>query len=382
MLNTGWWPVLWFLAKLWVFLFVFIWLRGTLLRLRYDQFMKLGWKVLIPVALVWVVAASPHARAAVDDGDLTRSALRLAGGAGRPRRRAARPLRDEAPRGRAEAPDSRPPTTIDPFAGGYPVPPLPGQPLRDRRRVRRWPPPTPRPRAAPAGGRRAEHATSEEVRVADARPTSAGRRRAPRDPDLFAGFGVTFSTMFRQVVTEEYPEVKVPTAAALPRPAPAQPAPRRPGEVHRLRAVRVGLPRRRDLRRGRGQHRGASGTRPGERYGRVYQINYLRCIFCGLCIEACPTRALTMTNEYELAGPSRAGLIYEKQDLLARCCPACSQAPHPMVAGHDRERLLPRPGHRGHARAARWVEARRGEDAADGDAPGATGRPGARELAR
>ncbi len=41
---------------------------------------------------------------------------------------------------------------------------------------------------------------------------------------------------------------------------------------------------------------------PGERYGRVYQINYLRCIFCGLCIEACPTRALTMTNEYELAG--------------------------------------------------------------------------------
>lgn len=38
---------------------------------------------------------------------------------------------------------------------------------------------------------------------------------------------------------------------------------------------------------------------PGERYGRVYQINYLRCIFCGLCIEACPTRALTMTNFYE-----------------------------------------------------------------------------------
>ena len=40
---------------------------------------------------------------------------------------------------------------------------------------------------------------------------------------------------------------------------------------------------------------------PGERYGRVYQINYARCILCGLCIEACPTRALTMTNEFELA---------------------------------------------------------------------------------
>ncbi|WP_431308419.1 4Fe-4S binding protein [Demequina litorisediminis] len=46
---------------------------------------------------------------------------------------------------------------------------------------------------------------------------------------------------------------------------------------------------------------------PGERYGRVYQINYLRCIFCGLCIEACPTRALTMTNEYEPGGPHPRG---------------------------------------------------------------------------
>ena len=51
---------------------------------------------------------------------------------------------------------------------------------------------------------------------------------------------------------------------------------------------------------------------PGERYGRVYQINYLRCILCGLCIEACPTRALTMTNEFELADDSRGKLIYEK----------------------------------------------------------------------
>jgi NADH-quinone oxidoreductase subunit I len=70
---------------------------------------------------------------------------------------------------------------------------------------------------------------------------------------------------------------------------------------------------------------------PGERYGRVYQINYLRCIFCGLCIEACPTRALTMTNEFELAGPTRAGLIYEKQDLLGPLLAGMVPAPHPMV---------------------------------------------------
>jgi len=72
---------------------------------------------------------------------------------------------------------------------------------------------------------------------------------------------------------------------------------------------------------------------PGERYGRVYQINYLRCIFCGLCIEACPTRALTMTNEFELAGPTREGLIYEKQDLLAPLADGMLAAPHPMVPG-------------------------------------------------
>ncbi|ADJ42347.1 NADH dehydrogenase I subunit H [Amycolatopsis mediterranei S699] len=54
-LNTGWWPVLWFFAKMFVLLFGFIWLRGTLPRLRYDQFMRLGWKVLVPLNLVWIV---------------------------------------------------------------------------------------------------------------------------------------------------------------------------------------------------------------------------------------------------------------------------------------------------------------------------------------
>ena len=42
-------------------------------------------------------------------------------------------------------------------------------------------------------------------------------------------------------------------------------------------------------------------TSPGERYAKDYQINYLRCIMCGLCVEACPTRALTLTNYFELA---------------------------------------------------------------------------------
>ncbi len=53
--NSGWWPVLWFTGKVLGALFVFIWLRGTLPRLRYDQFMQLGWKVLVPISLVWIL---------------------------------------------------------------------------------------------------------------------------------------------------------------------------------------------------------------------------------------------------------------------------------------------------------------------------------------
>jgi NADH-quinone oxidoreductase subunit H len=56
--NTGWWPLLWFFLKVVVALFVFIWLRGTLPRLRYDQFMHFGWKVLVPTALVWILAVA------------------------------------------------------------------------------------------------------------------------------------------------------------------------------------------------------------------------------------------------------------------------------------------------------------------------------------
>jgi len=57
-LNTGWWPLLWFLLKTIGFLFFFIWLRGALPRFRYDQFMALGWKVLVPFSLLWIVAVA------------------------------------------------------------------------------------------------------------------------------------------------------------------------------------------------------------------------------------------------------------------------------------------------------------------------------------
>jgi len=56
--NSGWWPVLWFVSKVILGLFMFTWLRGTLPRMRYDQFMRFGWKVLVPVALLWILVVA------------------------------------------------------------------------------------------------------------------------------------------------------------------------------------------------------------------------------------------------------------------------------------------------------------------------------------
>lgn len=133
-LNTGWWPVLWFLAKVWLLMFVFVWIRGALLRFRYDQFMKLGWKVLIPAALVWVVAvALVQATRQFWDVDLRTLLFVLAGVvvAGL----VASFLVPEKKPPVASAPTR--PQEIDPFADGYPVPPLPGQVLPPSPRARR-----------------------------------------------------------------------------------------------------------------------------------------------------------------------------------------------------------------------------------------------------
>ena len=150
------------------------------------------------------------------------------------------------------------------------------------------------------------------------------------------GFGVTFATMFKRVVTEQYPEEKKVTA------------PRYHGR-HVLNRHADGLEKcvgcelcawacPADAIYVEGADN-AEGERfsPGERYGRVYQINYLRCIFCGLCIEACPTRSLTMSNDFELADDDRQALIYTKEQLMAPLLPGMEQPPHPMRLGNDEQ---------------------------------------------
>jgi NADH-quinone oxidoreductase subunit I len=57
-------------------------------------------------------------------------------------------------------------------------------------------------------------------------------------------------------------------------------------------------------------------TSPGERFGFVYEINYLRCIHCDLCVEACPTEAITESKLFEFSFTNRQDAIYTKNELL------------------------------------------------------------------
>jgi NADH-quinone oxidoreductase subunit H len=124
--NEGWWPMLWFTGKLLCFLFFFIWLRGTLPRLRYDQFMRLGWKVLIPAALGWLVLVAT-ARAVNNTYDVSRRDILIYGGAVVLVVLALSFFWDFLATRRRDAQQDEVDGEFDPMAGGHPVPPMPNQ---------------------------------------------------------------------------------------------------------------------------------------------------------------------------------------------------------------------------------------------------------------
>lgn len=143
--NHGWWPLLWFVVKVQLLLFFFIWLRGTLPRVRYDQLMKLGWKVLIPVSLVWLMLVATVRALRNENYGFSDIALYIGGGVlvllllsflvDMYRDKGGKAADQPAETGTGTGTE----TAFDPMAAWIPVPPMPGQqvPPVPRRRPRR-----------------------------------------------------------------------------------------------------------------------------------------------------------------------------------------------------------------------------------------------------
>jgi NADH-quinone oxidoreductase subunit I len=132
---------------------------------------------------------------------------------------------------------------------------------------------------------------------------------------LYKGFSVTLRTMFRKTTTERYPEV------------PASVQGRYRG-IHVLQRDENGLEKcvgcflcaaacpANCIYIEAADNTATQRISAGERYAKVYNIDYSRCIFCGYCVEACPTDAITHGHDISLAPYEISALIYDKSRLL------------------------------------------------------------------
>lgn len=128
--NQGWFPFLWFMGKIVLFQFMFIWLRGTLPRYRYDQFMKFGWKFLLPASIAWIMVVAT-ARGLRNNMNWDTSSMLTKVGIPVAVLLLLWTVVDEI-RSRRSKPVAAPVAPYDAFAGGHPVPPLPGQEFGSR----------------------------------------------------------------------------------------------------------------------------------------------------------------------------------------------------------------------------------------------------------
>jgi NADH-quinone oxidoreductase subunit H len=142
MLSNGIFPPLWLILKIWLLMFVFVWIRGSVLRFRYEQFMRFGWKVLIPVGLGWIVlwgsgmVLLPHFNRSTELFEWLSPviAIILAWLVFSTRNEIKREKLEAAEAEKLAAAEG---AAFDAFAGGYPVPPMPGQKLPASPRARR-----------------------------------------------------------------------------------------------------------------------------------------------------------------------------------------------------------------------------------------------------